>query len=141
MHLLLGFIHSFGMNTMRDLTASGAQQQSRGPSNSWLAQQRSNVCDILRYTQPYLTFPDSLERISGDSPERRSPVPVHMYTPTENIVLSCLTVIFYATHIRESVSRKPREECNHGALEWKCRRPVGKWMTGLDCFVTPAKVL
>ena len=45
-HLLLGFIHSSGMNTIRDLIASGAQQQSRAPPNSWLAQQRSNVRDI-----------------------------------------------------------------------------------------------
>lgn len=49
-HLLLGFIHSFGMNTMRDLTAAGAQQQSRAHPNSWLAQQRSNVCKILQRT-------------------------------------------------------------------------------------------
>jgi hypothetical protein len=71
-HLLLGFIHSIGMGTMRDLTASGAQQQSRAPPNSWLAQQRSNVRDILWYAQPWLTFPDSLEHIFGDNPDRRS---------------------------------------------------------------------
>jgi len=47
-HLLLGFIHSFGMSTMRDLTASGAQQQSRATPNSWLAQQRSNLGAHLR---------------------------------------------------------------------------------------------
>lgn len=72
-HLLLGFIHSFGMNTMRDLTTSGAQQQSRAPPNSWLAQQRSNVRDrVPRYTQRYLTFLDSLEHTFDDSPDIRS---------------------------------------------------------------------
>jgi len=47
-HLLLGFIHSFGMNTMRDLTAAGAEQQSKSHPNSWLAQQRSNLGAHLR---------------------------------------------------------------------------------------------
>lgn len=42
-HLLLGFIHSFGMNTMRDLAIAGCQQESKSHPNSWLAQQRSDV--------------------------------------------------------------------------------------------------
>lgn len=76
-HLLLGFIHSFGMNTMRDLATAGAQQQSRSNPNSWLAQQRSNVCCALRCTQPSSLIPcDSLGLISGDDP---SPARFHPY--------------------------------------------------------------
>ena len=118
-HLLLGFIHSSGMNTIRDLTASGAQQQSRAPPNSWLAQQRSNVRGVLRYTQPYLTFPNSLEHTFGDNPGRKSSLAwsqphVHNYR----------TFFFSRNFFIPSVSGNgclvdPGEECDHGALEWK----------------------
>jgi hypothetical protein len=70
------------MSTMRDLTAAGAQQQSQAHPNSWLAQQRSNVCDVLWYAQPRLMFPDSLEHTSGDNLANgpASPVFINTYT-------------------------------------------------------------
>jgi len=117
------------MSTMRDLTASGAQQQSRAPPNSWLAQQRSNVCNVLWYTQQYLTFPNSLEHTSDGSPAGglASCLLIHMYTSDGNYRTYLLSCIFFISSVSgdQYLVDLVGRECDRGAVEWKRQRQVG----------------